>query len=340
MRNRSVFIVVVILVLAAGQAIAQTVLVQPAADGSVANLDPAWSPDGRSIAYVRYACAPASAPGVPAASIHVASLVGGAWRHRELLRDADSPAWSPDSKRIACHSGGLVLVDVATGKTRRLVSDKNQAVQIPIAWSPNGLFLLYAMTWPDKKAAYVMNVKTGANVGGVVGIGGAWTNAGKLVAWTQGTVEAGLDAAGIRLVDLGTGKSVALAKGTWPEEVFVTKGDAVAYVRISNVPPKGEGLYRLNLKNGQLGKIQSLRAEQVVWSRDGARFASVAKLIPTKGAPPEMNLYLGNTKDWQFKVASKGLATPDGDVGSISWSPNGKSIVCSTGDGGLRIVKL
>lgn len=331
MRRTSLLIATIVLLLAAAVTAAPTVLVMPAKDGTVAHLAPVWSPDGRSVAFERYPCAPSAVKDFTGTSnLHVTTLAAGAWKERELLKGADSPVWSPDSKQIACHSGGLVIVDVASGKVQRLTTDKDGNTHVPTAWAPNGRHLLYRAG----ATAAVIDIKAVKNVASSVGEGGAWTNASKLVAWTSG------DEPSIKLIDLASGSTRTLAKDVSVAGAFVPKGDTFAYLWLRPSPARGEGLYKVDLKSGVLAKLLAIRAEEVAWSKDGAQFATASKLIPKKGAEPEMHLYVGNTKNWAFKSVSKGLVSP-AEVGSaISWSPDGKSIAHAVNDGGIQIVKL
>ncbi|HYL10274.1 MAG TPA: DPP IV N-terminal domain-containing protein, partial [Candidatus Acidoferrales bacterium] len=99
----------------------------------------AWSPDGKSVAYV------ASRGKKNHPAIFVA-LADGSGEHR--LTDpelkADDPAWSPDAKRLALAvehgthgtTQGLYVMD-ADGSELRNLSGKKDHVQSP-AWSPDG----------------------------------------------------------------------------------------------------------------------------------------------------------------------------------------------------------
>jgi len=323
-RRTSLFIATLILLSAlAAATAAEVVLIKPAA--GVANINPVWSPDGKSIAYV-------SKPTEGAPSIYIATPAG---KTRLLLKDADSPVWSPDSKQLAVHSNGLVIVDAATGKAvKRLTTDSPDNVNSPNAWSPTGRYLLYTLNGIAGPQARVWDLKAGKALASSVGDGGAWTNAGKLIAWKGG------EAAAIKLIDLASGSSKTLLTGSTAAGAFVPKGDTFAYLWLMAAPTRGEGIYKVDLKSGAAAKQLALRCEQLQFSKDATQFACVSKLIPKKGAEPEMHLYLGNTKNWYFKSVSKGLASPSQIGSAISWSPDGKSIAAATGDGGIKIVKL
>lgn len=324
MRKTSVLIAIFVLLSTAAAIAADVVIVKPA-EGTTCK-SPVWSPDGKSIAYVAQA-----AKGAP--SIMLATA--GAWKTRVLVKGAFAPIWSPDSTQIACHNNGMVIVTVATGKVRRLSTDSPDNVWTAQAWSPNGRYLLYALSGIAGPQDYVMDLKTGKNLNLSPGIGGAWTNAGKLISWNC----AEGDAAWTKLNDVG-GASRVLVKGSCARGAFTPKGDLFAYLWLMPSASTGEGIYKIDLKSGKLSKMIALRSEEVIWSKDGAQFAAVSKLIPKKGAEPEMNLYVGNTKNWYFKVVSKGLASPNLIGSAISWSPDSKSVACATADGGLKIVKL
>ncbi len=324
MRRISLLIATFLLFSAAALFASESVIVK--AQEGIACIIPVWSPDGRSIAYV-------SKPSEGAPNIMLAAVSGGAWKSRVLIKDALNPVWSPTSKQIACHNNGMVIVDVATGKVRRLTTNGPESVYYAEAWSPNGRYLLHELACCGFPYL-VMDLNTGKNVGKSVGDGGVWTNAGKLIAWQCG------DAASVKLIDIASGSSRVLLKDSCAAGAFVPKGDAFAYLWLMPSPARGEGIYKVALKTAKLTKCVALRSEQVTWSKDGTQFACVSKLIPKKGAEPEMNLYVGNTANWYFKVVSKGLASPSLVGSAISWSPDGKSIVCATADGGLKIVKL
>jgi Tol biopolymer transport system component len=99
---------------------------------------PAFSPDGRRIAFTR-----ASALWVMSADGH------GARRIRGVPANCDcAPTWSPDGRRIAYTSPyGLWVVPASGGAPRRLVGPgASDAAQVPNSadWSPDGRLIAFA----------------------------------------------------------------------------------------------------------------------------------------------------------------------------------------------------
>jgi Tol biopolymer transport system component len=151
-----------------------TALFSTAADGSHRRLlvpdasNPAWSPDGRQIAY-------SSSRG----GIWIARADGSSRRrltappHRDGALD-NEPGWSPDGSRVAFHrewygNGNpapiivdLYAVEVRTGRVTRLT----QTPKIPEfepAWSPDGMQVAYnsGERGSEKDGIYVLDLASG-----------------------------------------------------------------------------------------------------------------------------------------------------------------------------------
>jgi tricorn protease len=113
---------------------------------------PAWSPDGRSVAYF-------SDDGGEY-QLHVRSADGKGKAKAYPLNGAgfySQPVWSPDNKRIAYidNSQSLFWIDLESGKTTKVATEPQympaELLTLRPAWSPDSKWLVYAL---GNKAAY------------------------------------------------------------------------------------------------------------------------------------------------------------------------------------------
>jgi tricorn protease len=127
------------------------ILTVPAEKGDVRNLtaspgvadrDPAWSPDGKSVAFFSDESGEYE--------LHVKPQNGLGEAKKFKLGNAPSfyysPKWSPDSKRVAYTDKrkNLWYLDIATGKSTRVDTDPAALGGPPSAvWSPDGAWIAY-----------------------------------------------------------------------------------------------------------------------------------------------------------------------------------------------------
>ncbi|MHC4595119.1 MAG: tetratricopeptide repeat protein [Planctomycetota bacterium] len=127
---------------------------------------PAWSPDGKNLAYISRRPSQGSARRKSALVIH--SMETG--QERILYPEAQFLAsqylrWSPDGRSILC-GRSLELIDVQTGDVTRLVQfDPAVSGRVDYAaWSPDGKVIYYIRTSPvvhDLRSLVAHNLETG-----------------------------------------------------------------------------------------------------------------------------------------------------------------------------------
>ena len=120
---------------------------------------PTWSPDGKQIAYIR---------GIN--SIYIATL--GKQTEEHLVEGFD-PAWSPDGTEIVFASGAfgshrLTLINVRTGRQKKILPEDVRAWQHKPAWSSTGAEIAFSwlnhalpngflLDLADKETIYIVN---------------------------------------------------------------------------------------------------------------------------------------------------------------------------------------
>jgi tricorn protease len=125
--------------------------------------EPAWSPDGQSIAYF------SDESGLYA--LHVAAQTGGSVKKFPLAPEPAyyfDPKWSPDSKKIVFHDNrlNLYLLDTTNGKLS-VIGNKNifggfSDLTYDMAWSPDSKWIAYPRSMPNHlHALYLYSVDTG-----------------------------------------------------------------------------------------------------------------------------------------------------------------------------------
>lgn len=132
------------------------VLTVPAEKGDIRNLsnttgaaerDPAWSPDGKWVAYFSDESGEYE--------LHLRPQDGRGETKKLKIGDGPSffydPTWSPDSSKIAYTDKKLNLwyVDVATGKSTKVDTNPYDDDRIAAAWSPDGKWLAYTKQLPS-----------------------------------------------------------------------------------------------------------------------------------------------------------------------------------------------
>ncbi|OFA03392.1 S41 family peptidase [Duganella sp. HH101] len=140
----------------------------PADKGDVRNLThtpaanertPAWSPDGRSVAYF------SDESGEYA--LHIRAQDGKGEPRKFKLTGAgfyDYPVWSPDSKKIAYTDNAwtLYVLDVATGAIKKIASEPLYGVNktLRAAWAPDSRWIAYALnSMTYTRSAYIYSLE-------------------------------------------------------------------------------------------------------------------------------------------------------------------------------------
>jgi TolB protein len=126
------------------------------------NILPAWTPDGRSLAYVSYR---QGAPMIFVASIYegksTPNLTG------EKGGQAFAPSWSPDGKKIAFSStrsgNSEIWVANADGTGARNLT-QNAAADTAPCWSPTGQQIAFTSNRTGAPQIFVMDAESGLNV--------------------------------------------------------------------------------------------------------------------------------------------------------------------------------
>lgn len=143
------------------------VLTVPAGEGVVRNLTrtsgaaeryPAWSPDGRYVAYFSDESGEYELyyrPGDGEGEAKRVTKNGAVYRYK--------PVWSPDSKQIAFSdkTGGLYIVDMNTGSPKLVDKDERELISA-YSWSPDGKWLAYTRKMQNGlKSVFLYDTQTG-----------------------------------------------------------------------------------------------------------------------------------------------------------------------------------
>jgi TolB protein len=121
-------------------------------------MSPAWSPNGRELAYVSFEN--------QRASIYVEDVATGSRRLVSQFRGINgAPAWSPDGRKLALvlskdGSPNIYVLDLATKQLTQMTTD--WSINTEPAWAPNGHTIVFTSTRGGGPQIYQLNTSTRA----------------------------------------------------------------------------------------------------------------------------------------------------------------------------------
>ena len=281
--------------------------------------EPAWSPDGRKIAFVSRRDG--------GAEIYVVNADGSGLRRltRSPYREL-APAWSPDGRRIAFRRARRGNVDLyvmnADGSGQRRLTDKKAAwsPDMGAPWSPDGRMLAFSAKRDGNWDLYVINIdgsglrnltRNTASDGGP-----SWLPDGRILFSSDrdGNHDfyvMNAEGGGLRNLSRDWGQSFPRGQA-WA--FFSPSGEKVAFVNFlqKNVP-----LYVMNVDgSGRRKLVDGVQYDAPpVWSPDGRRIAFEKHLGSWERGSRE--IFVVNTDGGGLQRLTRRPGHDDGPV----WSP-------------------
>jgi eukaryotic-like serine/threonine-protein kinase len=283
---------------------------------------PAWSPDGKWIAFLRQG------------SVMLISPLGGP--ERKLAEVVTAPfsiglAWTPDSASIAAaDDGNIVLISVKTGARRPLTQKGDNVGDMLPAFSPDGRSLAFARRVNSGNMDFAVSSPPGtppriiaSNQQGLDGV--AWAPDGRSLIYSGGRG----NTQGIwRIAATATPKDE-------PEQLPIPPGVRLCISKpgkngASRMAAQTEGrdtnIWRLDLSTGRAAPLISSTMMDYYpqYSADGSRIAFASDRS-------------GATEIWTSKGDGSNqvqLTSFRSRAAAPRWSPDGRSIVFSSSKGG------
>jgi Tol biopolymer transport system component len=224
--------------------------VRPVTSGGAEATEPAWSPNGSWIAFIRESRS-------DAASVYVVHPDGSSLRRVTATKTTDDfPAWAPDSRRIVFdrYDGtgegdlrNIYVIDVATRKATRLT---RHGFNLTPAWSPNGKLIAWSTDdlWVMRPDGTHKRRVVRDRANGISGI--AWSPESRWLAFVPGDYSATL----VVVHPNGTGRRIVLPgahyadRPSWSKQgqiAFTYDGFPPGYLEVATVNSDGTGLRQL-----------------------------------------------------------------------------------------------
>jgi Tol biopolymer transport system component len=307
--------------------------------GNFDELQPAWSPDGKRVAFVR-----AQQPGVKLqpGDVFGSFQDGDVWmldlgsgKESKLVEKAFNPAFSPDGKRMAVDASWagprrIWVLDSEGHNPQQVTTDTSEeAAHIAPAWSPDGNKIVFQNLLRTKFDTRVVNLES-KQMSWITNdfyrnIRPAWSPSGKYIyfssdrggginIWrapvkTDGTVQGAL-----QQVTTGAGQDVEVAVSRDGKRLaFATLRQNADVWKLPVSPQTG----LLTATGSPEAVISTTREDsRGAWSPDGK---SIAFNSDRAG---DMNIWLFSLTD----ASSRQLTTGRGGDFQPNWSPDGKKI--------------
>jgi len=283
---------------------------------------PAWSPDGRRIAFVSRRDGKA---------LYVMNADGSGLRIVARVNQLAAPAWSPDGRRIAFQGGrdrqSLTLYVVnADGSGQRTLARRGNAP----AWSPDGRRIAFVITGK----LYVVNADGSGHrtltprIGDGAAASLAWSPDGRklLVLLEHGSAPLcaicdrvyvlNADGSGLRDLTRKLGMSRGPGAGPASDPVWSPDGRKIAFVRLNT----RHGVYVINADGSAVRNLtpkpRGAAYSAPTWSPDGRKIAFSSE------RDGNSEIYLMNADGSGQRNLTSDLAYDD----DPAWSPDGRKI--------------